>query len=239
MRQPTPASGSSATPWTGRPRRVDLICLGAITLSGVYYLALLPLRPLLLAGHTLLLLFLSGSSESLVAAGAFVRVGHLSLPWVVLGGLFGLMKFDLLSWWAGRLWGPRFGEFLTGRPGGGGVLRRWTGWWRRRMGRLSGRLTPLAIVVAEFLPVPAAIFYAAAGWEGMSLPLFLLLDAIGELLWGGLLIGLGYGFGHHAVRIVETISRYGLWIALAIVAIIVVRAVWSGRQASRRRGPEL
>ena len=216
---------SPAMPWTGRARAADLICLGAISLSGVYYFALAPLRPLLIARHTTLLVLLTGSTESLIAAGAFIHAGRVALLPVLGAALVGLVKFDPLYWWAGRLWGPRVTELLTGR-GSRGRWRRWVDWWQRRLSGVATRFTPLAVVVAPFLPVPSALFYAAAGWEGMGLGWFLVFDAIGELLWAGVLLWLGYALGQRAVRVVEVISQYGLWISLAIVALVMARVLW-------------
>ncbi|MGH7911107.1 MAG: DedA family protein, partial [Candidatus Dormibacteraceae bacterium] len=118
-------------------------------------------------------------------------------------------------------------DLFAGRPGSGGRWRRWIGWWQRHLSRLAARFTPIAVLIAEFVPIPSGILYAAAGWEGMNLAAFLFFDAIGEMLWGGLLIWLGYGFGRRAVQVVDTISRFGLWIALAIIAVVVGRVVWS------------
>lgn len=231
---PLPARPASpATPWTGRARAADLLCLGAISLSGLYYFALAPLRPLLLARHTTLLVLLTGSTESLIAAGAFIHVGRLALLPVLGAALVGLMKFDLLYWWAGRLWGPRVTELLTGGRGSRGRWRRWVDWWQRRLSGAVTRFTPLAVIVAPFLPVPSALFYAAAGWEGMGLGWFLVFDAIGELLWAGLLLWLGYALGQRAVRAVETISQYGLWISLAIVALVMARVMWVTARPAR------
>lgn len=223
---------ATPTPWSGKPRAADLVCLGAISLSGIYYLALAPLRPFLIARHTTLLVLLTGSTESLIAAGAFVNVGRLPLLPVLPAALVGLMKFDVLYWWAGRLWGPRVSEFLTGGGPSKGRWRRWVGWWQHRLSGVVARFTPLAVVAAPFVPVPSALLYAGAGWEGMGLIWFLVFDAIGELLWTGVLLWLGFALGQRAVRVVETISEYGLWISLAIVAIIMARVIWvSARQA--------
>jgi len=213
-------------PWTGKARAADLICLGAITLSGFYYLALAPLRPLLIARHTTLLVLLTGSTESLIAAGAYVHVGRLPLLPVLPAALVGLMKFDVLYWWAGKLWGPRVAEFLTGGRASDGRWRRWIQWWQRRLSGIVSRFTPLAVVAAPFLPIPSSLLYAAAGWEGMRWVWFLLFDAAGELLWTGLLLWLGYSLGQRAVRVVEAISEYGLWISLAIIALVMARVVW-------------
>ena len=36
---------------------------------------------------------------------------------------------------------------------------------------------------------------------------FLVLDLIGTMLWTGMLIGLGYTLGHHAVVVAQAVSR--------------------------------
>lgn len=228
-----PRAAQHPTPWTGKSSRADLICLGAISLSGVYYLALAPLRPLLIAHHTTLLVLLTGSTEGLIAAGAYIDVGRRPLLPILGAALVGLMKFDVLYWWAGRLWGPRVTEFLTGRQASKGRWRRWVDWWQRRLSGVVSRFTPVAVVLAPFLPVPSALFYAAAGWEGMGLGWFLLFDAIGELLWAGVLLWLGALLGERAVRAVEAISTYGLWVSLAIVVLIMARAVWTTARQPR------
>jgi membrane-associated protein len=210
-------------PWAGRPRRVDILCWLGITVSGVYYWATLPLRAPLLGTHPVLLEVLNGSTEAIIAAAAFARVGHGTLVLVLLAAIPGLMKFDLLYWWAGRLWGERIIALLSGRRNRGakymGRVKRW--------GR---KFTWPAVVVSQFLPIPNAIIYVIAGWAGMGLVTFLILDLIGSLLWAGMLVGLGYALGHHAVVVAETISHYGLWISIAIIVLVVVAQVRSQRR---------
>jgi membrane protein DedA with SNARE-associated domain len=89
--------------------------------------------------------------------------------------------------------------------------------------------------VCRFLPIPGAIVYIIAGWAGMRLVTFILLDLAGTLLRAGMLAGLGYALGHHAVAVAQTISHYGLWFALAVVALIVASQIRAGR-AARRAG---
>jgi membrane protein DedA with SNARE-associated domain len=97
----------------------------------------------------------------------------------------------------------------------------------------SGRwLTWPAVVLSPFLPIPNALIYAVAGWTGMSWLTFLVLDAIGELLWAGLLAGLGYALGQHAVTVAQEISKYGLWVSIAIVVLVVASQMRGAR--SRR-----
>ena len=211
-------------PWAGRPRPADIACWAAITLSGLYYLVLLPFRAELIGTHPIVLEVLNGSTEAIVAGAAFARVGHGTLLAVLLAAIPGLMKFDPLYWWAGRLWGERAVGLLGGRRNRG---QRYINGVKRR-GRA---VTWPMIVIAPFLPVPNAVIYVIAGWAGVSLATFLILDLIGTMLWTSMLAGLGYALGHHAVVIAQTISRYGLWFSIGIVMLIIVSQVRSARAA--------
>ena len=215
-------------PWAGRPRRVDILCWAGIVLSGIYYWALLPFRAPLVGTHPVLLELLNGSTEAIVAGAAFARVGHGSLVLVLLAALVGLMKFDPLYWWAGRLWGERLITILSGRRNRGSR-------YMRRVQRWGRKFTWPAVVVAPFVPF-SGIIYVIAGWAGMGLVTFLILDAIGTLLWAGMLAGLGYELGHHAVVVAQTISHYGLWISIGLVVVILFFQVRSQRHLVRAAG---
>jgi membrane protein DedA with SNARE-associated domain len=187
---------------------------------------LLPFRAELVGTHPVVLEVLNGSTEAIVAGAAFARVGHGTLLAVLLAAIPGLMKFDLLYWWAGKLWGERAVALLGGRRNRG---QRYLNAVKNR-GR---KVTWPVIVIAPFLPVPNAIIYVIAGWAGVSLMTFLVLDLIGTMMWTGMLAGLGYALGHHAVVVAQAISRYGLWFSIAIVALIIVIQVRSARDARR------
>jgi membrane-associated protein len=213
-------------PWSGRPRRVDVLCWAGIMLSGIYYWALLPFVAPLVGTHPVLLEVLNGNTAAIISAAAFVRVGHGSLVVVLLASIPGLMKFDLIYWWAGRLWGERLIAILSGRRNRGGR-------YMNRVQRWGRKFTWPAMIVANFLPIPTAIIYVVAGWSGMGWITFLILDVIGTLLWAGLLAGLGYELGHHAVVIAQTISHYGLWISIGLVVVIVFFHMRSQRHMLR------
>jgi membrane protein DedA with SNARE-associated domain len=206
-------------PWEGKPRRVDLLCWAAITLSGLYYLAILPWRASLVGTHPIISVLLNGSTESIVSAAAFARVGHGTLVVVLLASIPGLMKFDLIYWWAGRLWGEKVLNLFAGRSE---RQRRRGQRFVARVNRWGRWFTWPAVILAMFLPVPSAIIYAVAGFTGMSWVTFLILDAIGSLSWAGLLAGLGWALGQHAVSVAQTVSKYGLWVSIAIVVLVVV-----------------
>jgi membrane-associated protein len=210
-------------PWAGRPERIDLLCWAAIVLSGIYYWAMLPFRAELVGTHPVLGELLNGSSESIIAAAAFARVGHGTLVVVLLAAIPGLMKFDVIYWWAGRLWGERLILLLSGKRHRGVK-------YMNRVQRWGRKFTWPAVLVSQFLPIPTAIIYAVAGWAGMRLVTFLILDAIGSLAWAGTLAGLGWELGHHAVVVAQKISHYGLWVTIALVVVIVFFQVRSQRR---------
>lgn len=210
-------------PWLGNPRAADILCWAGIVLSGVFFWALLPLRVSLVGTHPVVAELLNGSTESIISAAAFARVGHGTLAVVLLAAIPGLMKFDILYWWAGRLWGERF---LMALPGNRRVAR-----YMARVKRSGRKFTWPAVLVSSFLPIPRAIIFVIVGWAGMRLVTFLVLDLIGVLLWAGLLAGLGYALGHHAVVAAKTISHYSLWFTIGLVALTVLLTVHSQRRS--------
>jgi membrane-associated protein len=237
---PEPADAPGAVwddpriPWSGRPRRVDILCWAGITLSGLYYWALLPFVAPLVGTHPVLLELLNGSTPAIISAAAFARIGHGSLVVVLLASIPGLMKFDFFYWWAGRLWGERIIAILSGRRNRG---RRYLD----RVQRWGRKFTWPLMVLAPFLPVPTPLVYVVVASAGMGLITFLILDAIGTLLWAGLLAGLGYALGHHAVVVAQAISHYGLWISIGLIVVVVFWQVRSQRRmlsdVARARAP--
>jgi membrane protein DedA with SNARE-associated domain len=209
-------------PWHGKPRATDIFCWLGIVFSGLFYWVLLPLRLSLVGTHPVMAELLNGGTESIISAGAFARAGDGTLIVAVLAAIPGLMKFDALYWWAGRLWGERF---IMALPGSQRVAKH--------MGRLQGagrKFTWPAVVISSFLPIPRAIIYVIAGWAGMRLVTFLILDLIGALLRAGLLAGVGYTLGHHAIVAAKTISQYSWWFTIGIVVLTVLLTVRSQRR---------
>ena len=213
-------------PWEGKPRRVDIACWAAITLSGLYYLAILPWRASLVGTHPVISELLNGSTEAIVSAAAFARVGHGTILVVLLASIPGLMKFDIIYWWAGRLWSERVINLFAGRSE---RQRRRGQKLAERVNRWGRWFSWPAVIIANFLPIPSAIIYAMAGWTGMSWVTFLVLDVIGTLSWAGLLAGLGWALGQHAVSVAETVSKYGLWVTIAVVVLVVVGQIRGAR----------
>jgi len=217
-----PQRAGPQLPWRGKPRAADILCWLGIVLSGLLYWVLLPLRLSLIGTHPVTAELLNGGTESIISAAAFARVGDGTLAVVLLAAIPGLMKFDVLYWWAGRLWGERF---LMTLPGSARAAKHMP-----RVRRAGRKLTWPAVVASSFLPIPRAFIFVMAGWAGMRLVTFLVLDLIGVLLWAGLLAGLGYALGHQAVLAARAISHYSWWVTIGIVALTVLAALRSQRR---------
>ncbi len=225
-----PARSAGWRPWHGRPRARDLACALAIAVSAVYALAMIPLTPALIATRPVLLEMLSGSNSAIVAAGAFSDIdSKLQLAVVVSAALPGMLRFDWVIWWAGRLWGHRIVAKL-------GAHSPRTAAMAAAAERRGTRFAGPAVLFSAFLPISGAPVYAAAGWVGLPLIPFMILDAIGCAAWAALLGTAGYLLGPAGVRVADLVSRY----ALATVGVLVLLAVaphawhaWRSRARAR------
>jgi membrane protein DedA with SNARE-associated domain len=211
------------------------VCFAGIVISGVYGLAMIPLTPALIATHPVLLEVLSGSTSSIVAGGAFSDVdSKLQVTVVVAAALPGLLKFDVLYWWAGVLWGQRAVEWVGHRSRRGAVIAQ-------RAGQRGSTFAGPLVMVSAFLPViPAPLVYAIAGWAGLRLVPFIVFDAIGSLAWAALLAGLGYQLGPSGVAAADLISRYALLATILLLAAAAAPHAWRvlrSRRGSRAAAP--
>ncbi|TCK22514.1 DedA family protein [Pseudonocardia endophytica] len=222
---PRAATGTwrDALPWDGPARRGDTVLLWLIVGVIVFAIATLPLRPLLLASHPVLVEFVTGGLSAIGAGAAFARIGETSLWLVVLAGVVGMAKFDWLFWLAGRRWGERVvAMFAPGERAQRFVarVRAWPPWVLR------------AVLVGAALPgMPAGALFALAGLSRVGIATFLLFDLLGALLMTGIVAGLGYGMGQSAVDVVLVIDSYASWISIGLIAVV---AFLANRRARRR-----
>ncbi len=216
-------------PWKGKPGRQDLLCWGGFSLTGVYSLASLPFRPLLLAGNPLLLCGLTGSRTAVVTVGALAAVGRMDWWWVgLILATLSFIKFDALFWWAGKLWGRGLIEIIAGRSARAARSAA-------RAEKLAERYGVAAMLITYVVPlVPRAVVYASVGAAGMRLRIFLLVDFVGSLLTRCLYMYLGYAIGQPAVDVFDTIAKYSLYLSLALVVVVFVSVL---RQQKKGAAP--
>lgn len=210
-RQPLPSTPRWRRwlPWQGPATRADgalMAAIGGVILFGFVVRAA---RPFLIASHPVLLAFLNGGAAEIGAAAAYARVGDLPLWLVVSAGTIGMMKFDWLTWWAGRRWGSGIVGYFTTRERAELLTER--------ARHLRPWMLRLAVIAAPLPGVPSGLVTTLAGWTGMRLPTFLVLDALGALLATSLVTALGYLLGQSAIDLVLLIERYAGWVALGVI----------------------
>lgn len=215
-------------PWQGKPSKSDMRCWIAFMLLGVYGLAMVPLRPLILGLSTYALAVISGSTVAMVDIGAGLRLGgepHWWL-WLVIASL-SVMKFDWIFWWAGRLWGHGMIEVIGGRS-------RWAARMGHHAERLAERFGWLATFLVWVIPfVPSAVVFVFVGMSRMRLRTFLIIDFLGALTNRAVYFYLGYRIGEPAKDVVDVMQKYSLYISIALVVVIVIKSVRSSRQEAR------
>lgn len=222
-----PQTWRDLAPWEGQPSRTDKALLGTLVVVPMFFIALTPLKPFLIAHHPILLEVVTGSNAAIGVGAAYARTGQAPLWLVVAAGVIGNIKLVWLFWWAGRRWGAKLVELLTPSP---------------RVRTLAHdavarhpRLLAVLLLVGEFPGVPAAVLYAVAGWARMRLATFLACCTLGATLWVGLVAGLGYRIGQPAIDLVLLVDRYAVWVSLAlVVGIAVVSSIRAGK-AQRTR----
>jgi membrane-associated protein len=217
-------------PWHGRPRARDVCCAIAIVVSALYAVATIPLTPALISTHPVLLELLTGSNSSVVAAGAYADVDNkLQLVFVIAAALPGMMRFDWVYWWAGKLWGHSIVERLGHRSPRSAALARLI---ESRGRRYAGPL----VTLAAFLPSGASTaVYAAAGWTGLPLIWFIVFDTLGSAAWSALLAVGGYALGSEGVRLATLASRYALVTVCVLVIAMIAPPLWHSWRERRAR----
>ncbi|OLT27790.1 membrane-associated protein [Nocardiopsis sp. CNR-923] len=214
-------------PWKGKATRQDKALLACAIGIPVFFLALTPVKPLLIADHPIGLAFLTGSNAAIGAAAAYSSLGRIPLWLVLVAGVFGKVKLDWLFWWVGRRWGRGFINLLA------------QGERAQKFADKAHDLNPWIIRIAltlSYLPgIPAALIHVTAGWTGMRLRTFFLFDALGALLLTGTVAAVGHATGQAGVDIVLLVDRYALWLTFAIIFAMAFWPVVKQRRAEKAR----
>jgi membrane protein DedA with SNARE-associated domain/rhodanese-related sulfurtransferase len=155
----------------------------------------------------------------LIAAGALVGTGQMTLGLTVLAAVMAAMAGD-------QLW------FELGRRRGRMVLN-----WLcrisleptscvRRTEDFFGRHGVRALIVAKFVPGFSTIAPPLAGIVGLSVLQYLLFNGLGTLLWVGTGIGLGIAFSDQLEEALSMSLQIGPTVALTMVAAVIGYVVY-------------
>jgi membrane protein DedA with SNARE-associated domain len=162
----------------------------------------------------------------MLAAGAFAAAGDLVL-WQVLAVAWGAaVAGDQTGFRLGRRGGSALTARLGARPDRAALMSRaraavdrWGSW---------------AVFFSTWAVAPLGPWVnLIAGATGFGAVRFLLWDALGEAIWVGGYVGLGYAFGSELDRLVEIVGNWGGLISAAAITLILgaalIRAARRGR----------
>lgn len=164
--------------------------------------------------------------ETVLIVGAiYAGAGRLNLILVALLGFLGAVVGDNIGYLIGRLGGrrliDRFGRYILLTPERVDKAERF-------FTRYGGGI----IVLARFVEGLRQANGIIAGITGMHWAKFLAFNALGAALWVGLWVTLGDLAGNHITPIYNTITRFSLYLLIALGVLIVGLIV---RHLLRRR----
>jgi membrane protein DedA with SNARE-associated domain len=177
----------------------------------------------LILRYGLAAVFLGAAVEgdlTLILAGVGAHLGYFSFPAAVAASVVGGFLADLAWYTLGRVRGPRFraGRFYR-RVG-------------HRIELLAHRLGGAELIASRFVYGTKAASMVFWGLHGMSLPRFVLLDAIGCVIGSLVFTGLGYAVSGSATVLLGRVRRVELWLlgAVLVGAVLVFVIHWTAKK---------
>jgi membrane protein DedA with SNARE-associated domain len=169
----------------------------------------------------------------LIAASIYAGVGRLNVVVVAMAGFLAAVVGDNIGFaighFGGRALALRWGKyvFLTSER-----LDKAEDFFDRHGGKV--------IVVARFIEGLRQANGIVAGISGMHWRRFVLFNMIGAALWVGVWVSLGYLAGNHIVAAYGQITRYSLYVLIALGVVLVAfiaRHLLRRRRAASDPGP--
>jgi membrane protein DedA with SNARE-associated domain len=165
----------------------------------------------------------------LIAAALFAGAGRLNVVVVGVVATLAAIVGDNIGFaighFGGRALALRWGKyvFLTEER-----LDKAQAFFQRHGGKI--------IVVARFIEGLRQANGIVAGISGMHWKKFAVFNALGAVLWVGVWVTLGYLAGNHIITIYDQITRYSLYLLIALVVLVAALiARWLLRRRARGR----
>ncbi len=231
----TPSDAAASASTRSRARRAqEVICGALLALMAIWELAMIPVKPYLI-GHPTLSSVITTDPVAEVALGVLAAYNHhraMWLPPICFATALSTMKFHMVAFWAGGLWGHQVMQHGARTP----KMKRFVG----RLVRFTNRFPAVGVVVAYILIPFAPLIFAALGAGGVRWWKYLKLDLVCALICTAGYLYIGFALGKPAEHILRLYSHYSLIIAIvaavALVALVIQRYVT--RDARRIKAEE-
>ncbi len=165
----------------------------------------------------------------LIAASLYAGAGRLNVVLVGVIATLAAITGDNIGFaighFGGRALALRYGKyiFLTAER-----LDKAEYFFERHGGKI--------IVAARFIEGLRQANGIVAGITGMHWKKFVVFNTLGAALWVGVWVTLGYLAGNHIITIYDQITRYSLYLLIAlVVAVVALIARWLLRRRARGR----
>jgi membrane protein DedA with SNARE-associated domain len=159
---------------------------------------------------------------SVAVAGSLAAMGHLNWLWANAVAVGASILGDATGYGLGRVVGQR----LFDRPGG---WSRYLAAHRERAQALFDRWGAVTIVISRTLASHlSSVLSLLAGLARYPLPAFLVLDAVGRVIWTSAYFALGYTIGGHF----DTATDFLTNVSVLLLCLVVLAG--SGLVAARR-----
>jgi membrane protein DedA with SNARE-associated domain len=177
---------------------------------------------LVFAEDALFVGFVLPGETAAILGGVAASLGHAPLPAVILVVIVAAVTGDSVGYEIGRLFGPK-------------VLR--AKMFDRHRGRIDdaqdflARRGGWAVLLGRWVAFFRAVMPALAGLSRMRYSTFLLFNATGGMLWGAVVVVLGYLAGASYATVEKAVGRDA---AIAVAAVLLVAlVVWTVRRRRR------
>lgn len=168
---------------------------------------------------------------ALIAAAALAARGHLDIALVVIAAAAGAIFGDNTGYWIGRKGGlallHRYRRVLRVRDA---QIERIHAFFERH-----GAKTVFFGRFVSLLRTWAALF---AGVGEMHYGEFTVYNAVGGIVWAGIVGAIGYLFGQNLHRLEDMVSRASWALAVVVAVGVVAWWWWKRRSASRAASGE-
>jgi membrane protein DedA with SNARE-associated domain/rhodanese-related sulfurtransferase len=161
----------------------------------------------------------------LVVAGALAARGQLQLVWLLAVAVFTPFAVDVAWFGLGRWRGKEVLRAVCRMAFSPEACVRQTEAMFERHGMAS-------LVYGKFIPGYSIVVLPLAGAAAVPLGAFLLWDLLGNLLWAGSVVVLGFAFHQAIGRLLGYVAALGFWalVAVVVVLVLVVVTKWTQRR---------